>query len=45
MGAETVTIFMKDDDGFVSWQLRATPSFLIEEIVDSHSIIPDGMKL
>ena len=42
MGAETVTIFMKDDVGFVSWQLRATPNFLIEEIVDSHSIMPDG---
>ena len=43
MGAETVTIFMKDDVGFVSWQLRATPNFLIEEIIDSHSVVPEGM--
>ena len=42
MGAETVTIFMKDDAGFVSWQLRATSNFMIEEIIDSHSVIPEA---
>jgi hypothetical protein len=42
MGAETVTVLMKDAVGFVSWQLRATENFLVKEIIDSHSVMPDA---
>ncbi len=41
MGADTVTVLMRDDIGFVTWQLRATENFLISEVIDSHSVLPD----